>query len=160
MKVPMSESDSRSTAGYTLTELLVVLLILSIALTGSVMFSIGRSGKASLPRLSSQVASLIGSASTRSILTQREVLVVIDPVTNEISTTGENLIRIPDRFSIEIVTAKSELVGADSAAIRFFPEGGSTGGSIQLSNDEDVISIEVDWLTSRVSIVEGRDASR
>lgn len=156
----MSGSDARSATGYTLTELLVVLLILSIALGGSVMFSLGRAGKASLPRLSSQVASLIGSASTRSVLTQREVLVVIDPVTNEISTIAEDSISVPERFSIEIITAKSELLGERRAAIRFFPEGGSTGGSIRLSDAENAVSIEVDWLTSRVSIVEDPDASR
>lgn len=156
----MSGSESKSANGYTLTELLVVLLILSIALAGSVMFSLGRAGKASLPRLSSQVASLIGSASTRSVLTQREVLVVVDPVTNEISTIAEDSIGVPERFSIEIITAKSELLGERRAAIRFFPEGGSTGGSIRLSDAENAISIEVDWLTSRVSIVEDPDASR
>ncbi len=156
----MSGSEPKSANGYTLTELLVVLLILSIALGGSVMFSLGRAGKASLPRLSSQVASLIGSASTRSVLTQREVLVVIDPVTNEISTIAEDLISVPERFSIEIITAKSELLGERRAAIRFFPEGGSTGGSIRLSDAGNAVSIEVDWLTSRVSIVEDPDASR
>ncbi len=124
------------------------------------MFSLGRAGKASLPRLSSQVASLIGSASTRSVLTQREVLVVIDPVTNEISTIAEDSISVPERFSIEIITAKSELLGERRAAIRFFPEGGSTGGSIRLSDAGNAVSIEVDWLTSRVSIVEDPDASR
>ena len=156
----MSGSEPRSATGYTLTELLVVLLILSIALGGSVMFSLGRAGKASLPRLSSQVASLIGSASTRSVLTQREVLVVIDPVANEISTIAEDSISVPERFAIEIITAKSELLGERRAAIRFFPEGGSTGGSIRLSDAGNAVSIEVDWLTSRVSIVEDPDASR
>lgn len=154
----ISETDSASASGYTLTELLVVLVILSIALGGSVMFTLGRSGTASLPRLSSQVASLISSASTRSILTQREVLVVIDPVSNEISTTGEDLIHIPDGVAIEVITAKSELLEMGHAAIRFFPEGGSTGGSIRLSADENVFSIEIDWLTGRVSIVEGQEA--
>lgn len=157
--MPTSESESRSTSGYTLTELLVVLLILSIALTGSVMFALGRSGQASLPRLSSQIAALIGSASTRSILTQSDVLVVIDPTTNEVSTAGESSIRIPERISVEIVTAKSEVVDRRLAAIRFFPGGGSTGGSIRLSDNEAVVSIDIDWLTGRVSIVEGRDAS-
>lgn len=156
----MSGSEPKSANGYTLTELLVVLLILSIALGGSVMFSLGRAGKASLPRLSSQVASLIGSASTRSVLTQREVLVIIDPVTNEISTIAEDSISVPERFSIEIITAKSELLGERRAAIRFFPEGGSTGGSIRLSDAGNAVSIEVDWLTSRISIVEDPDASR
>lgn len=158
--MPTSESETGSASGYTLTELLVVLLILSIALTGSVMFSLGRSGKASLPRLSSQIGVLIGSASTRSILTQSDVLVVIDPVKNEISTTGENSIHLPDRFSMEIVTAKSEVVDRRLAAIRFFPGGGSTGGSIRLSDNEDIVLIEIDWLTGRVSIREGQDASR
>ena len=155
----ISETESASASGYTLTELLVVLVILSIALGGSVMFALGRSGTASLPRVSSQVASLIGSASTRSILTQREVLVVIDPVANELSTIGEDVIHIPERFSVEVITAKSELTEADHAAIRFFPEGGSTGGSIRLSADGSVFSIEIDWLTSRVSIVEELGAS-
>lgn len=159
MKMRTSGSESNLASGYTLTELLVVLLILSIALTGSVMFTLGRSGKASLPRLSSQIAVLIGSASTRSILTRSDVRVIVDPVTNEVSTTGEDPIDIPERISVEIVTAKSEVVGDSLAAIRFFPEGGSTGGSIRLSDDEDFILIEVDWLTGRVSIIEGQDGS-
>lgn len=155
----MSGVKSRPATGYTLVELLVVLVILSIAMAGSVMFSLQQSGKASLPRLSSQIASLIGSASTRSVLTQREVLVVVDPVAREISTLGEDLIRIPDRVSMEIITAKSEVLNAGEAGLRFFPEGGSTGGSIRLLDGDKAILINVDWLTSRVSIVEVRDAS-
>ena len=44
--------------------------------------------------------------------------------------------------------------------IRFFPDGASTGGNVELELGEAVWRIEVNWLTGEVSMLEPKDQRR
>ena len=153
--MPTLESNQRSTFGYTVTELLTVMLILSIAMAGSAYFVVERSAQASITRMGSQIASMASAAASEAVLTQREIQLIVDPVEKVISLSGEEPLQIPEDFRLELITARSEVLSEGRAAIRFFPEGGATGGSIRLYEGEEAgLSVDVDWLTGRVSIVE------
>ena len=49
-------------------------------------------------------------------------------------------------------TAASEVSGA-TGSIRFFPDGSSTGGSVELEANEQSFKVNVEWITGRVSIL-------
>ena len=42
----------------------------------------------------------------------------------------------------------------DTGAIRFFPDGSSTGGRVTLMVGERSYAVDVDWLTGRVRVLE------
>ena len=62
---------------------------------------------------------------------------------------------LPERFGYELITARTERVTAERGRIRFFPEGSSTGGRLTVSNGRESQSVDVDWLTGRVSLGQG-----
>ena len=61
---------------------------------------------------------------------------------------------LPDGIDITIETARQEQVSEGEAGIRFYPDGSSTGGNIQLSRGETVWRIDVNWLTGEVRLRE------
>ena len=59
------------------------------------------------------------------------------------------------RLELKLYTAQSEIVDDRRGAIRFYPDGSSTGGRVTVAAGERRLLVDVDWLTGRVSIKEG-----
>ena len=64
--------------------------------------------------------------------------------------TGQPL---PAAVELELLTAESELA-VGGGAIRFYPDGGSTGGEIKVSRNSAVRLVTVDWLTGAVRLAD------
>ena len=141
-------------AGFTLVELLVVLLVLVLVIGVVTPLLIGgmRSG-ANIGRTARELAGGLRHARTEAIRLNRDTLFVLD--TSERSyrlDAGKPLVGLPDDFEFELVTARSEQIDVSSGGIRFFADGTSTGGGITVSDDREQYRISVDWLTGRVRI--------
>jgi general secretion pathway protein H len=63
---------------------------------------------------------------------------------------------LPPDLSLELLTISGEAVSAREGAIRFNPDGSSTGGRISLVDGRRRIGVGVDWLTGRVSVADER----
>jgi general secretion pathway protein H len=59
---------------------------------------------------------------------------------------------VPTGSRISLYTAQEEQLNGTTGAIRFFPDGSSTGGGVGLSSATERYDILVDWLTGGVSI--------
>ncbi|MBF0626732.1 MAG: prepilin-type N-terminal cleavage/methylation domain-containing protein [Magnetococcales bacterium] len=57
-----------------------------------------------------------------------------------------------DEISVQLTTPESEQIDKVSARIRFFSEGGSSGGQIIFKLDNWSNFVTVDWLTGRVRV--------
>jgi general secretion pathway protein H len=64
---------------------------------------------------------------------------------------NERRLSVPEGAMLALVTAESEIVDSDAGAIRFFPDGSSTGGTVTIAYQDRSASIDVDWLTGRVT---------
>jgi len=53
---------------------------------------------------------------------------------------------------VTITTARSELTSETVAGIRFFPDGGSTGGHIELTVNDREYRVNVAWLTGETRL--------
>ena len=62
---------------------------------------------------------------------------------------------LPQRLDLKLYTAQSEIVDDKRGAIRFYPDGSSTGGRVTLASGTRAFLVDVDWLTGRVTIKEG-----
>jgi general secretion pathway protein H len=51
-----------------------------------------------------------------------------------------------------LTTARTELTGESVGGIRFYPDGGSTGGFVELETDNRIYKISVAWLTGETVV--------
>jgi general secretion pathway protein H len=141
--------------GFTLLELLVVLALL--ALTYALippMFAIGGS-TAELKAGARQVAAGLRKARSQAILSRSEATLTLNVESRSFLLSGDDKPRIlPRQAEIGVYTAQGEVVGANTAAIRFYPDGSSTGGRVTLAMGERKFHIDVDWLTGQVEILD------
>lgn len=144
-----------SRKGFTLVELLVVLLILSLLLA-----AVPIAYQRVLPGLelrseTREIARIFREARALAIQENRDMAVSIDVEERSLRTTGNGTVhRILEGVIVTLEAASSEQIGENAAQIRFFPNGASTGGRITLDRLGNRYHIEVDWLYGRVRIIQ------
>jgi general secretion pathway protein H len=65
---------------------------------------------------------------------------------------GYRALALPKRLSLQLDAPSSELIDDQRGAIRFFPDGTSTGGRILLSHEGHGYQVGVAWLTGRIEL--------
>jgi general secretion pathway protein H len=146
--------DRTSEQGYTLLELLVVLTILTLATAATGQLVARGLPAVQLGASSAIVASIFREARSIAIRDNREQAVEFDlgARTLQIGSAGRKH-QLEGSMGISLITASSELEG-QRGAIRFFPDGTSTGGRVRLSENAQTNEIVVQWLTGHVKIRE------
>lgn len=141
--------------GFTLIELLVVMTILTLVLViVPPMFSSSLT-TASLKGAARDVAAGLRRARSEAITRNQEIGFRLDLDANSYSIGGEQTsLSLPADIELVLFTAVSERTGETTGAIRFFPDGSSTGGGITLTDEDRKFDVMVDWLTGRVTIVD------
>lgn len=137
--------------GFTLVELLVVFAILAL-LIALVPLAFGRLREAAQYRDTVRtMASEMRSARLRAMTEGTPVRFQVDPVQRGYGIEGRPMHRLPEPLAMRATVASQELAGGQIAAIRFLPEGGATGGSIDvLRPSGGGVRLRVDWLFGRV----------
>jgi general secretion pathway protein H len=141
--------------GFTLLELLVVLALLAMAYALiPPMFSVGGS-TAELKAGARQVAAGLRKARSQAIVSRSEATLTVNVESHSFVLSGDDKPRIlPHQAEISVYTAQGEVLDANNAAIRFFPDGSSTGGRVTLAMGERKYLIDVDWLTGQTEIMD------
>ena len=143
------------TQGFTLLEILVVLVIGAAIYAVLLSSPFGKVSAADLKAAARSLASGLRTAQTTAMSTRRDALLTLDMDSREYLATGEGQThRIPDNIDVKLFTAQSEVTSEKRGSIRFYPDGSSTGGRITVASGERKYLVDVDWLTGRVSIDE------
>lgn len=140
--------------GFTLLELLLVLLLLGLVygLAGPLLSE--GSEKLEAKTVSRQLAAGLRKARSIAATERRETVLLLDLEGLSFSVTSDpKIYQLPKKLEVSMFTAESELVRSQNAAIRFFPDGSSTGGRITVTAGGHRHMIDVDWLTGRVVIL-------
>ena len=141
--------------GFTLVELLVVLVILGLLLSlAPAAFDRALPGL-QLKEAARDVAAALRQARGLAVRDNREAVLIFDTEarTYRVGETGGPRQLDPD-IEITLLTAESELTDEFTGGMRFFPDGTSTGGQVKLTRGTRDYAVRVDWLTGRVEIVE------
>jgi len=147
--------ERSSTAGFTLLELLAVLLIFALLAVVVVPSLGGRGAAVEIKTAAQSLAAALRQTRNRALNDNRSAILALDVVKREFRLPGEERAhRLPERVHIVLFTARSERLSEQGGAIRFFPDGSSTGGRITLSIDSLRFLVNVDWLTGRVKVME------
>jgi len=142
-------------AGFTLIELLVVVVIMAMTYAlASPMVSSGVSGT-ELKASARQLAAGLRRARSDAVSRRHETILTVDVEGRQFQLSGDQrTYRLPNSIAVKLFTAESELVNGSVGAIRFFPDGGSTGGRITVSAHGRQYDVDVNWLTGQVSILD------
>jgi len=141
--------------GVTLLELLVVLTLMGFIVAIVLPTFGGGVSTAALKSAAREVAAGLRYARGQAIAQRTEALLVLDVDAHTFTLPPDTqLHRLPERLELKLYTAQRDLVSDKIGAIRFFPDGGSTGGRITLASGERKLDVDVDWLTGRVTILD------
>lgn len=159
LRRPASDSDlllrfSRP-RGFTLIELLVVMAIAAMLVAVTPPLISRALPGVELKGAARQLSAALRFARNRAVTVRESVAVQVDVEQRRITVAGRpKPIQLSERLEVKMLTAESESQGEQVGGIRFFPDGGSTGGRVTFIRNERETAVDVDWLTGRVRIIE------
>jgi general secretion pathway protein H len=141
--------------GFTLLEVILVLVIAGAAMAMLLAFSGKGASSADLKAAARALASGLRTAQSTAMATRRDARLTLDVDAREFSFTGGSRShRLPEGIDMKLYAAQSEVESERKGSIRFYADGSSTGGRITVSSGERKFLVDVDWLTGRVSIAD------
>ena len=140
-------------AGFTLVELIIVLAIggLLLGLTPPLI-------TAALPGVELKAAARRTAGALRqtreiAIASGRAAAWQLDVEQGRYQIPGRNRRgRLPEGIEIELVGAANEMQDDRVGAIRFYPDGTSSGGRVMLKRGGSGYQVGVNWLTGRILV--------
>jgi len=139
--------------GFTLVEILAVLMVLAIAagLVGTRFAA--RHDSEVLQTAAYELASRCRAARSAAIRKGSDQTIVID-MANRLVTAGADVppLRISEGIGIVSETSAMERRSRGAVGIRFFANGASTGGTVRLESGRRAYEVRVNWLTGRVVV--------
>lgn len=139
-----SNRHRAASAGYTLLELLIVLVIVALG-TSAVVLAIpaGQRDEAAVRSAASRLASDLASLRSRAIAEKRSAVLVVAE-------------RIEDGGREVIVVSRQGDQSSRGARVTFAADGGSPGIQIILSRGDARREVHVSWPFGRISVVGDR----
>lgn len=147
-------------AGMTLVEVLAVLAILSLAAVVAMPMVRPPSPERTLEMTAAEIARRARAVRAAAIAANGEGRILVDVDTRAIdarvgeaegSQPGGRAFQLPAGMTVTVTAAAADVEPGRIAAIRFFPDGSSTGGRIALLMGERRHVVAVDWLSGRVT---------
>lgn len=124
----------------------VVATLMAVAVPASVRFYQSMQYRQAV----GDVITTLGKARYQAINSGRAQDVIVSPDRNIIELNGK-LSRLPEEFNVAVHSA-GEVGYQGEGVIRFYPEGGSSGGGIDIERPGGRgVRISVDWLMGRVA---------
>jgi type II secretion system protein H len=142
-------------AGFTLLELLIVLLIMGL-MAAVVVPSFAKPGaRVEFQTMRDALVSELRLARSEAVARGTITTMTINARERWFERSGGRRHRIGDEASLTIVSAREAGRNNDEAAIRFFPDGECTGARIRLSGGGDSLDILIHWRTGLVLLPDG-----
>ena len=143
-------------AGFTLLELIVVLVIVALAIAVALPNAEFSRRGLSLRSAAIDLASAMGTARAQAIRNSRDAFVTIDPNGRRFAAEGQTRPHpLPRDLTMSLDVPAGEQTAEGRAVVRFRPDGSSSGARVILRQRRQTASVTVDWLTGRTHIVWG-----
>jgi len=136
--------------GFTVLELLAAITIVVLVLAVSVPASARLYQSMQYRGAVRDVVTVLASARYQAINTGRAQDVKINPYTRELRL-NDIVKQLPSDLNV-VVSSAGQLNEGGVGIIRFYPEGGSTGGEVNIEMPRrSGVRVDVDWLVGSVS---------
>lgn len=131
--------------------LVLVLLVLAYGLARPVIGNL--TGAGDLKASARTIATALKRTRTAAISSRQEMPLTFNLETRTLTLASEPApVQLSPKLELQLYTVEKELTSDKVAAIRFYPDGSSTGGRVTIGKDDRKFEIDVDWLTGRVHI--------
>jgi len=151
----MRKSFTKKKAGFTLIEVIVVMVMIAV-LAGMVATGMGDSlRKAKIRAVSKNLVSAIRYTRGQAVVKHEQKTITFNVEEKTYQAPRKKVVHIPDEIDINVYTADSEVADETTGSIRFFSDGSSTGGWVKLTHKNKIWKINVNWLTGEITMIEG-----
>ncbi|KON79855.1 GspH/FimT family pseudopilin [Azoarcus sp. PA01] len=142
----------RSFRGFTLVEILVALTI-AATLFAVAPVVLDRAYETMQYRATLRtLLTGLNAARAEAVRSGRTTTFDVDLQTRRFGVDARFDSELPSDLDVRVVVAQGEIRPGGQAAIRFYPEGGATGGSVELIRPSGAgVRLRVDWLLGRVT---------
>jgi general secretion pathway protein H len=146
-------ASDRTAIGFTLLEMLIVLLIVGLMLAFVLERGPMRSAGLTARATAAQLAEGLRLARSQAIAANQPVSLSVDVVRHVWRVGSGPLQLLPPELGVALYTIAGARLGS-AGFIAFAPDGSSTGGRIELVRGSERLKVGVDWLTGRVSVAD------
>ena len=146
----LAVTRSKNYSGFTIVELLIAITIVGAVMAASVPASVRFYESMQYRQAIRGVSTTLLSARYKAVNSGKAQDVMINPDTNTVRLNGRTT-QLPLAVNI-VVRAARELNRDGEGVFRFYPEGGSSGGDVEIARPNGSgVKITVDWLVGRVT---------
>lgn len=141
--------------GVTLVELLVVLVIIVSVVAVAVPAFSGTGRTVELKAAARQLVASLRLVRSQAIAQRREMSLWLDVAHNRYRVPGRTrAYTLQPGLRLALLANDSEAPADGLHAVRFFPDGGSSGAEISVRSERRGYLLKVAWLTGRISVYE------
>ena len=140
-----------SEKGYSLVEMLTVLAVLTLLTAVTAVYLRGGGKPLALRVAALDLASCLRLARASAIVQNKERVVTIDLDRRSYACPGKSGV-FPPGSRLLFRTAASEYLKDKMALLRFFGDGGATGGHVFMEEHGQVWAVRVNWLSGSVEV--------
>jgi len=139
-----------SNKGFTLIELLVVIMVMSII--SSLVIPYYKSGKKSdLNNISRRLVSNFRYVRSDAIRSGKKKEVLFDLSKNHYVYGEKKVVHIPDEVRLRLMLDWRG-ISENTGRLEFYPDGSSSGATVELEKDGKYLTIVVTWLSGNVTV--------
>ncbi len=155
-----SRMQPRVLRGFTLLEMIVVMLI--IAMMASLLGTsvVGRMDSVKVATAARDLTAALRYTRSQAVLHRQEQYLELNLETKSYVAAGQKSVQLPESMELKLLTAQSEVSSDKVGRIRFFADGGSTGGRVTLISGGREWKVKVSWLTGEITMDDGRGERR
>jgi general secretion pathway protein H len=141
-------------AGFTLVELIVVLTLAALMLGAVMSFGTAPRRHAALAAGARELAAALRATRAQAVASGLPADLTVDVALGHWWSSGHPARAFP--ADVRAALSVSDVAGPSQGAIRFFPDGSSTGGGVAVEAADTRFEILVDWVTGGVRVHEHR----
>ena len=152
--MPISRTDGE--AGFTLVEMLAVLVILSLAAVAVIQGGRSSIESANVRAFLIEAEAMMREARTAAIEQMAVQDVVLDPEGRKLAyPSAGKVLPVPQGVSLDGKLARVPGTGESGYVVRFYPTGSSTGATLPFRYRNQLYELRVIWLTGQANVRRG-----
>ena len=138
--------------GFTLIEILVVIAIMAALAVIVAVQVVGKLENVKVATAGKDIMAALRYTRGQALVTGEPQSLVINVETGSYVAANKPEVILPKELKAQIYTG--EVLNEKTGAIRFFPDGGSTGGKIMVSAGGRMWTVRVGWLTGDIDFLD------